>query len=271
MVDPEDEQLSIRRQCDLLGISRSTYYYKPASETPENLRLMRIIDEQHLKRPHFGRRQMTDWLRLQGHKINVKRVRRLMQVMGLEAIYQRPRTTQRNRQHHVYPYLLRDVEVVRPNQVWAADITYLPMERGFMYLVAVMDWYSRHVLSWQVSNTLEGSFCVEALEDALRTWPKGPEIFNTDQGTQFTSLAFTSVLLERGVQISMNGKGRAMDNVFIERLWRTLKYEEIYLKAYGSVAELISGLTDYFQFYTQERPHQSLGGQTPWSVYHAAA
>lgn len=232
---------------------------------------MRIIDEQHLKRPHSGRRQMTQWLRLQGHEVNEKRVRRLMQLMALEAVFPGKRTTIPNQEHKKYPYLLRGVKVTRPNQVWSADITYLPMERGFMYLVAVIDWYSRHVLSWQVSNTMDGAFCVEALEEALDVSSCRPDIFNTDQGAQFTSAAFTGVLDRNDVRISMDGKGRAIDNVFIERFWRSLKYEEIYLKAYDSVAELIDGLTEYIHYYSHERPHQSLGGQTPWTVHNTVA
>jgi len=232
---------------------------------------MRIIDEQHLKHPHMGRLGMTQWLQGQHHHVNIKRVRRLMNLMGLAAIYPRPRTTIPNKEHTIYPYLLRDVEIVRPNQVWSTDITYLPMQKGFMYLVAVMDWYSRHVLSWRVSNSLEGSFCIEALEEALEASSVYPEIFNTDQGSQFTSHAFTSVLKQHGIQISMDGKGRALDNVFVERLWRSLKYEEIYLKEYATVADLFSGLTEYFLYYSNERPHQSLGGRTPSSVYQQAA
>lgn len=270
LVDSDHGELSIRRQCELLEISRSSYYFEPAGESPENLALMRIMDEQHLKHPHFGRRQMTDWLRLQGHQVNAKRVRRLMRLMGLEAVFPRSRTTRRDKQHRVYPYLLRDVEVVRADQVWSSDITYIPLSAGFMYLVAVIDWYSRHVLSWRLSNTLEGTFCVEALEEALSLFGS-PEIFNTDQGSQFTSASFTTLLRDHGIQISMDGRGRALDNVFIERLWRSVKYEDIYLKDYESVADLISGLSEYFDFYSHSRPHQSLGGQTPWSVYQSAA
>ncbi len=194
-----------------------------------------------------------------------------MDLMDLTAIYQAPRTTVRNKEHTIYPYLLRDVKIERPNHVWSTDITYIPMEEGFMYLIAVLDWYSRHVLSWRVSNTLEGSFCIEALEEALETSTERPEIFNTDQGSQFTSNAFTSVLKQHQIEISMDGKGRALDNVFVERLWRSLKYEEIYLKEYATVADLINGLTEYFLFYSTERPHQSLGGRTPQSVYKQAA
>lgn len=269
MIGPGDDEPSIRRQCALLGLARATYYYVPANETDENLELMRMMDEQHLAHPTFGRRQMTQWLRLQGWQVNPKRVHRLMRLMGMEAIYPRPRTTIGNKQHKVYPYLLRGVEITRPNQVWSTDITYIPMRKGFMYLVAVMDWYSRHVLSWEVSNTLEGTFCIDALETALER--RRPEIFNTDQGAQFTSPKYTSILESHGVQISMDGRGRALDNAFIERLWRTVKYDDIYLKDYATVADLIVGLTRYFHFYSWERPHQSLNGQTPWSVYQAAA
>lgn len=270
MIDPNHRGLSIRRQCELVGISRSTYYHEPAGETPDNLKLMRVIDEQHLRCPFFGRRQMTDWLRLQGYQVNEKRVRRLMSLIGLEAVFPGRKTTVPNREHRIYPYLLRGVEVVRPNQVWSADITYIPMYEGFMYLVAVIDWYSRHVLSWELSNTMDSSFCVEALLGALRCSSLKPEIFNTDQGAQFTSVAFTSELESRGIGISMDGKGRALDNVFIERLWRTLKYEEVYLKSYDSVADLRSSLESYFDFYCNERPHRALAGQTPASVYQAA-
>lgn len=259
--------ISIRRQCELVGLPRSTYYLEPADESPENLRLMRLIDEQHLQHPHMGRLSMTQWLNLQGHSVNIKRVRRLMKLMDLQAIYPQPRTTQRNPEHKVYPYLLRGVAIVRVNQVWSTDITYIPMESGFMYLVAVIDWFSRHILSWRLSNSLEGSFCQEALIEACESAPAQPEIFNTDQGSQFTSFAFTSLLEERGIALSMDGKGRAIDNVFIERFWRSLKYEEIYLKAYETVAELRSSLTKYIEFYSNDRPHQSLDGRTPKSVY----
>lgn len=270
MIDANHPQLSVRRQCELLGVSRSAYYHRPAGETPENLELMRLIDEQHLRCPFFGRRQMTDWLRLKGHKVNAKRVRRLMSLMGLEAVFPGRKTTIVNREHRVYPYLLRGIDIAHPNHVWSADITYIPMSEGFMYLVAVIDWYSRHVLSWELSNTMDSSFCVEALLGAFECAGDTPKIFNTDQGAQFTSLAFTSKLEDRNIQISMDGKGRALDNVFIERLWRTLKYEEVYLKSYDSVAELRSSLADYFDFYCNERPHQALDGQTPASVYRAA-
>ena len=269
MVSQDDVHFSIRRQCDLLNLPRSTFYHQPVSESEENLQLMRIIDEQFLKHPEFGRRMMTDWLALQGRVVNEKRVRRLMRLMGIEAIYRKPRTSIANKQHRKYPYLLRGLEITRPDQVWSTDITYIPMAGGFMYLVAIMDWYSRHVIAWQLSNTLEGTFCCDTLEEALETGK--PEIFNTDQGAQFTSDAFTSRLEEQNIKISMDGRGRALDNVFIERLWRTLKYEHVYLKEYATVTDLRSGLSEYFHFYTRERPHQSLGGKTPWSVYDSAA
>lgn len=256
---------SIRRQCGLLGLARSCYYYEPANESDENLALMRQMDELHLNYPSFGRRQMTDWFRLQGYRVNPKRTRRLMGLLGIESIYPKPRTTQWSKDHKVYPYLLRGVAVTHVDQVWSTDITYIPMRRGFMYLVAVMDWYSRHVLSWEVSNSMETSFCIGALEEALSRGR--PSIFNSDQGSQFTSKAFTSVLESHGVRISMDGRGRALDNAFIERLWRTVKYEEVYLKEYETVADLIQGLTSYFKFYSRQRPHQSLSGQTPQSVY----
>lgn len=271
MVEPGHRELSIRRQCELLGLPRSSYYAEPAKESQDNLKLMRIIDEQHLEHPHMGRLSMTQWLNGKGYRVNIKRVRRLMTLMDLTAIYPRPRTTIRNQEHSVYPYLLRGVKVQRVNQVWSTDITYIPMEQGFMYLAAVIDWYSRHVLSWRLSNSLEGSFCIDALEDALTATGRTPEIFNTDQGAQFTSHSFTGVLKTNGIQISMDGKGRAIDNVFIERFWRSLKYEDIYLKAYETVADLIEGLRRYIEFYSNERPHQSLGGQTPASVFHQAA
>lgn len=261
--------MSIRHQCELLGLPRSTYYHEPATESSENLALMRVMDEQHMKHPEFGRRMMTDWLALQGYVVNEKRVRRLMIKMGLQAVYRRPRTTIANKSHKIYPYLLRDIKITYPDQVWCTDITYIPMAQGFMYLVAIMDWYSRHVIAWQLSNTLEGTFCNETLAEALEG--KQPKIFNTDQGSQFTSHAFTSILEEHQIQISMDGRGRALDNVFIERLWRTVKYDNVYLKNYESVVDLRRGLSEFFHFYSQERPHQSLGGRTPWSIYNAAA
>jgi putative transposase len=268
LIDSRSSQLSIRRQCELLGLNRSSYYYEPARETIENLRLMRRIDEQYLKTPYFGSRRMAIWLAREGEEVNRKRIRRLMGLMGLEAIHPGPRTTVRNPDHKVYPYLLRGVKIERRDQVWSSDITYIPMHQGFMYLTAVIDWYSRYVLSWSLSNSLDGRFCLETLEEALRGGK--PEIFNTDQGVQYTARSFTGRLESAGVLVSMDGRGRALDNVFVERLWRTLKYEEVYLKDYRSVAELMTGLTSWFRFYNEERPHQSLKYRTPAEVYREA-
>lgn len=227
---------------------------------------MRLIDEQYLRTPFFGSRQMSQWLRRRGvGAINRKRLQRLMRKMGIEAVYPKPRTTLRNKKHRVFPYLLRNVQITRKDQVWSTDITYVPLQNGFMYLVAVMDWHTRYILSWRLSNSLEGYFCIEALEDALERGT--PEIFNTDQGTQFTAQAFTSRLEAAGVAISMDGRGRAIDNVFIERLWRTVKYEDIYLKDYQTGGELAAGLQDYFEFYNCDRPHSSLGYGTPGEMY----
>ena len=264
-ITPGDERLSITQQCRLLDLPRSTYYHAGVGESAENLQLMRLIDEQYLHTPFYGSRGMTQWLIRQGHDVNRKRVQRLMRVMGLEAIYPRRRTSVPCPEHRIYPYLLRNVSIERPNQVWSADITYVPLRRGFMYLVAVLDWHSRYVLSWELSNTLDSSFCVAALEAALES--QRPEIFNTDQGAQFTSRAFTGLLEASDVAISMDGRGRALDNVFIERLWRTVKYEWLYLHGYCSVSELHEGLISYFGFYNSGRPHQALGYRTPKEVY----
>ncbi len=265
MIEVDHDQLSIRRQCALVGLNRSSFYCKGASESVENLHIMRLLDEQYLKTPFYGSRRMTAWLAQKGYSVNRKRVQRLMRLMGLEAIYPRPSMSKANPAHKVYPYLLRDVSIVGPNQVWCTDITYIPMEQGFMYLVAIMDWYSRYVLSWQVSNTMDTSFCLAALEEALQ-WGK-PLIFNSDQGSQFTSLDFTGRLEAEGISISMDGRGRVYDNIFIERLWRSVKCEDIYLKGYRKVVELEGGLTDYFHLYNNHRPHQSLGYRTPAAVY----
>ncbi len=265
MVEWDHEELSIRRQCELLGLNRATLYYRGVGESETNLELMRLIDEQYLRTPFFGSRNMTTWLRRQGNNVNRKRIQRLMRLMGLEAIYPKPRISQKGGDHRIYPYLLRNMKIVRPNQVWSTDITYIPMAQGFMYLVAILDWHSRFVLSWRLSNSLESSFCVEALEEAL-SWQR-PEIFNSDQGVQFTSCAFTSVLEEVGVAISMDGRGRVFDNIFVERLWRTVKYEDIYLKDYESVPALRRGLREYLDFYCYARFHQSLDNRTPWEVY----
>lgn len=262
---PEHPLLSLRRQCELIGLNRSSWYYAPASESAENLRLMRLIDEQYTRTPFYGWPRMTAYLRQHGDLVNHKRVQRLMQLMGLQAIYPRPRTTVACPEHRVYPYLLRGVAVTHPNQVWSADITYLPMLHGFMYLVAILDWFSRYVVAWQLSNTLDGRFCLEALHAALQQGQ--PEIFNTDQGAQFTATDFTQTLEHVGIRISMDGRGRALDNVFVERLWRTLKYENVYLFEYANVPDLIAGLSAYFRFYNSERLHQSLGYRTPASVH----
>jgi putative transposase len=268
MVEPGHPQLSIARQCRLVSISRSGFYHRPAGETPLNLGLMRLIDTQFLEAPWYGSRQMARHLRREGCAVGRKRVRRLMAKMGLTPIYQRPRTTMPHPAHRVFPYLLRGMVVERPNQVWCADITYLPMRRGFLYLVAVMDWATRKVLSWRVSNTLDVEFCLEALEEALARFGQ-PEIFNTDQGSQFTSPRFTGVLQRAGVRISMDGRGRWMDNVFIERLWRSLKYECIYLHAFETGSELRAGLTKWIGYYNAGRPHSALKGRTPDDAYGA--
>jgi putative transposase len=249
----------------LLGLSRSSFYYEPATETEDNLRLMRLIDEQYTAQPVYGSRRMTAWLQRQGHDVNRKRVQRLMRLMGLEAIYPKPRLSAPGQGHRVFPYLLRGVTIERVDQVWSTDITYVPLAKGFLYLAAVIDWYSRFVLAWRLSNTLDGSFCLELLDEALARGR--PEVFNTDQGVQFTAVAFTSRLQAAGVQVSMDGKGRCLDNVFVERLWRTVKYEDIYLRCYEAVPELTQGLGRYFPFYNEERPHQSLGYRTPAQVY----
>ncbi len=249
----------------MIGLPRATYYYQPSSESAFNLQLMRLIDEQYLKTPFYGWPRMTAHLRRQGYPVNHKRVQRLMQIMGLQAIYPKPKTTQAGQGHKVYPYLLRDLEITRPNQVWSADITYVPIQHGFVYLVAILDWFSRYVLAWQLSNTLDGQFCLDALRQSLRRGQ--PDIFNTDQGVQFTALEFTTCLEAVGVHVSMDGRGRALDNIFIERLWRSVKYEDIYLKDYTSVPELDDGLECYFRFYNYDRPHQSLQYRTPAEVH----
>ena len=269
MVDPKQAQVSVRRQCELLGVSRSGLYYEPEPTDPEQLALMRRIDELHLKYPFYGSRKISDALRKEGLPANRKRVQRLMRLMGLEAMAPKPRTSEPRREHVTYPYLLRGLAICRANQVWATDITYIPMKDGFVYLVAIMDWYSRRVLSWRLSNTLDSNFCVDALEEALSRFGQ-PEIFNTDQGAQFTADAFTQPLRNRGIAISMDGKGRCLDNVFVERLWRSLKYEEVYLHAYGNVSEARAGIGRYFAFYNNERPHQALGYQTPGAFYRGA-
>ena len=267
LIEPDHPVLSVRRQCELIGLNRGTYYYEPAKETPLNLALMRMIDEQYMRTPFYGYPKMTEYLRNQGHWVNPKRIDRLMRVMGLRALVPKRRMTRNNPDHKVYPYLLRNVPITRVNQVWSADITYVPMNQGFMYLVAILDWFSRYVLSWQLSNTLDNIFCLMALERALQY--EKPDIFNTDQGIQFTSRDFTERLEFAGVKISMDSRGRVFDNIFIERLWRTVKYEDIYLRNYSAVIELEQGLGRYFQFYNNERFHQSLDYRTPAQVYYA--
>lgn len=268
MIEPTHPDLSIRRQCELVGLHRSNYYYQPVSETPLNLELMRLIDRQYTKTPYFGWPKMTIYLQRLGYAINHKRIQRLMQKMGLQAIVPQPRTSQPAPEHKVYPYLLRNITLTHPNQVWAADITYLPIFRGFMYLVAILDWFSRYVVAWSLSNSLESHFCVQTLQEALVQGPQ-PVIFNTDQGCQFTSEAFTSVLKKADIRISMDGRGRCFDNIFVERLWRSVKYEDIYPKAYDSVPALTAGLGEYFPLYNEERPHQSLNYRVPAEVYFA--
>jgi putative transposase len=257
--------LSVRRQCELLGVNRAGLYYEPVGESEENLLLMRLLDEQYTRAPFYGSRRMTAWLATQGHEVNRKRISRLMQVMGVEAVYPKPKLSQPGEGHKIYPYLLRGVTVERVNQVWSTDITYIRMAQGFVYLVAVMDWFSRYVLSWSLSLTLEIDFCLEALKSAFRRGQ--PEIFNSDQGSHFTSEKFTGALKAKQIAISMDGRGRCMDNIWIERLWRSLKYEEVYLKDYESVTEARVGIERYFRFYNQERLHQSLDYRTPAAIY----
>lgn len=255
----------MRRQCELVGLARSSYYYEPCGETPYNLELMRRIDEIHLEYSFLGWPRITDWLQKEGHQINGKRVRRLMKLIGIEAIYPKPKTSKPAVGHKIYPYLLRNVAVERVNQVWSSDITYIPMPRGWMYLTVVMDWYSRYVISWRLSNTLDGRFCLAALREALAQ--ETAEIFNTDQGAQYTAHEYTATLAEHKVRISMDGRGRAFDNIYNERLWRSVKYEDVYIKSYETVPELEGGLTDYFYFYNYKRGHQSLGRRRPFEVY----
>jgi len=258
--------LPVTRQCRLLSLHRSTAYYQPQAVSDEDLALMRLIDEIHLKRPFLGARRIPGELRDRGWIVNRKRVQRLMRVMGIRALYPKPRTSAPGSGHVIYPYRLKGLTIDRPNQVWAADISYLPMAKGFMYLVAIMDWHTRKVLSWRLSNTMDTTFCVDALHEALRRFGT-PEIFNTDQGSQFTSEAFTGVLKAHEITISMDGKGRWVDNVFVERLWRTVKYEDVYLKAYETPNDLQRGLEKYFQYYNTQRRHTALDRRTPDAVY----
>jgi putative transposase len=261
-----DKVIPMTRQCELLSLSRSSFYYRPTPVSDYNLHLMDLIDRQYTLDPAYGVPRMKIWLKRQGHKVNRKRVARLMRMMGLQGIAPKKRLSIPNKEHKVYPYLLKNVDVTKPNQVFCSDITYIPMRKGFIYLVAVMDWYSRYVLSWKVSITLDAAFCVEALKEALVIGT--PRIFNTDQGSQFTSKDFTDVLTDHNIRISMDGKGRVFDNIFIERLWRTVKYEEVYLKDYANVWEAVRNLGNFFRRYNEERIHTAIGGRTPYEVYY---
>jgi putative transposase len=266
MIEPDHPKLSIESQCRLLSLSRSSFYYKPQGENETNLALMLLIDKQFLETPFYGAQQMTWHLQNEGHPVNVKRIRRLMRLMGLMPIYQKPNTSKPAKGHKTYPYLLRGLRIDRPNQVWCADITYLPMKRGFLYLVAIMDWFTRKVLAWRISNTYEAEFCVEALNEAIRRFGP-PEIMNTDQGSQFTSFAWTDRLKRVGARISMDGKGRCIDNIFIERLWRSLKYECVYLHAWETGSQAKAEIGRWMIFYNRQRPHAAHGGQPPAVVY----
>lgn len=265
MIEKDHKEVSTSRQCELLAIGRSGLYYKPAEESPEDILLKNHIDEEYTRHPFYGVRRMTNYLKSLGFKVGEKRTRRLLREMGLMAVYPKPRLSIPGKDHKVYPYLLRGLTITRPDQVWAADITYIRLSKGYVYLVAIMDLYSRKVISWRLSNTLDAGFCVEALKEALS---KGrPEIFNTDQGSQFTSFEFTGVLEDAGVKISMDGRGRVYDNIFVERLWRSVKYEDVYIKDYASIRDARDSLMRYFEFYNFERPHQSLDYRTPVAVY----
>jgi len=264
-IEPEHGALAVQRQCGLLGLARSSYYYQARGEDAENVRLMRLIDEEFTRHPFYGSRRITAYLRRQGEFVNRKRIQRLMHVMGLEAVYPKPKLSQAHPEHRVYPYLLRNVQIARPDQVWSTDITYIRLRHGFVYLMAILDWFSRYVLSWELSTSLETEFCLTALERALQQ--STPEIFNSDQGSQFTSLAFTGQLEAAGVAISMDGRGRVFDNIFVERLWRSVKYEKVYLNDWQQVPEARTGLHEYMGFYNDERPHQSLQDLTPAEVY----
>jgi putative transposase len=268
LVEPDNPALSVRRQCELLGLNRSSFYYAPVGESPLNLTLMRRIDEMYTESPFYGYRKIAVLLQQEGYAVNRKRVARLMKLMGIRAICPGPQTSRPAPNHKVHPYLLRGVAIKRPNQVWSVDITYIRMHAGFMYLVAIIDWYSRFVLAWRLSNTLDGAFCLDALDEALSNYDV-PEFFNSDQGSQFTALAFTGRLEKAETRISMDGRGRAFDNIFVERLWRTVKYEDIYLKEYNTVFDLERGLAAYFDKYNFRRPHQNLDYQTPAKVYFA--
>jgi putative transposase len=270
MIEPNHEEISISSQCDLLTISRSRFYYNPKSESEENLAIMRILDEQYFKTPFYGTLRLTALLSETGFCVNKKRVRRLMKLINWQTIYREPRTTICDKTHYKYPYLLKGLKIERINQVWAMDITYIPMRNGFMYLAAIIDLHSRYVVGWSLSNSMTAEWCADVLEEAILKFGK-PEIFNTDQGSQFTSEVFINVLKSNEIQISMDGKGRALDNIFIERLWRSVKYENIYLNVYETGIDLYKGLTIYFEFYNNERLHQSLDYETPAKKYNNAA
>ena len=265
LIEPENTQLSLRWQCEILGLTRASWYYQPRPVSAWEIQLMNLIDGRFTLMPFYGVPRMTAYLKRQGEAVGKKRVRRLMRQMGLYAIYPKPKTSQAHPEHKIFPYLLRGVEVIRPNQVWAADITYIRLLHGFAYLVAIMDWFSRYVLAWRLSNNMEADFCIECLEEALRHGR--PDIFNTDQGSQFTSLEFTGCLLKAGIDISMDGRGRVFDNIFVERLWRSVKYEDVYIHGYQVIPEAKTGLGKYFRLYNVDRQHESLNYLTPWEVY----
>jgi putative transposase len=267
MIDFSDCALTLKKQCELLGLARSSFYYEPVAESELNLRLMRMIDEEYLKTPFYGSRKMVIELEKKGEIVNRKRVQRLMRIMGLEAMYPKPRTSIGNKDHYKHPYLLKDLKIFAPNQVWGTDITYVPLESGFLYLVAILDLFSRYVVSWAVSESLESDFCIDAVKTALKKGEK-PQILNSDQGTQYTSKAYTDLLKINGIAVSMSGKGRCWDNIFVERLWRSYKYEEVYLKNYSSGKEMREGSDCYFNFYNDHRPHQRLGYSTPKEIYY---
>lgn len=266
LIDNQDDGHSIRQQCLLAGVNRSSWYYEPVPPSELDLTLMNLLDEQYTKTPFYGVRNMTLSMRALGFMVGKDHVRTLLRKMGLTAVFPKPNLSKPHPQNRIYPYLLRDMEIMRPNQVWCADITYIRLTWGFAYLVAIVDWYSRAVLSWRLSNTLEADFCVEALQEALVKYGT-PEVFNTDQGTQFTSQEFIGVLTDKRISISMDGRGRCLDNIFIERLWRTVKYQNVYLKGYRTIPEARMGLTEYFEFYNKEKFHQGLDNKTPWQVY----
>jgi putative transposase len=270
LIDSRDGSMSISHQCDLLSVCRSSYYYEPVPESPFNLLLMRRLDELHLDYPFAGSRMLRGLLCREGHEVNRKRIQRLMYLMDIEAQYPHKNTSKPHPEHRIFPYLLRGMDIMEPNHVWSGDITYLPLRGGFLYLMAIIDWFSRAVLSWELSSSLSGEFCCVALERALRKYGP-PRIFNTDQGAQFTAKNFIDILLSRNIQVSMDGRGRALDNVFIERLWRTVKYEEVYIRDYGSGTDAFRNLLRYFKFYNTKRPHSSLDGATPFEVYLQAA